>query len=75
MPLGMVLMYTFVFGSIFKARWSGIDGSTENMTAFFLAGLIVYQFLSEGFARAPSLVLDNRNYVTRVIFPLEMLSV
>jgi lipopolysaccharide transport system permease protein len=70
----MVLMYTFVFGSIFKARWSGIGGSTENMTAFFLAGLIVYQLLSDGVARAPSLVLDNKNYVTRVVFPLEILS-
>lgn len=74
-PLGMVLMYTFVFGSILKMRWSGINGSTENMTAFFLAGLIVHQLLSEGVARAPSLVLDNKNYVTRVVFPLEILSV
>jgi len=74
-PLGMVLMYTFVFGSIFKARWSGIGGSTENMTAFFLAGLVAHQLLSDGLARAPSLVLDNKNYVTRVVFPLEILSV
>ncbi|MBR1232025.1 ABC transporter permease [Bradyrhizobium sp. AUGA SZCCT0182] len=73
-PLGMVLMYTFVFGSIFKVRWSGISGSTESMTAFFLAGLIVHQFLSEVIARAPSLVLENKNYVTRVVFPLEILS-
>jgi len=74
-PLGMVLMYTFVFGSIFKARWAGISGSTENMTAFFLAGLIVHQFLSESVGRASSLVLDNQNYVTKVVFPLEVLAV
>lgn len=74
-PLGMVLMYTFVFGSIFKARWSGIGGSTENMTAFFLAGLVAHQLFSEAIARAPSLVLENKNYVTRVVFPLEILSV
>jgi lipopolysaccharide transport system permease protein len=74
-PLGMALIYTFVFGSIFKVRWSGIAGSTENMTAFFLAGLVAHQLLSEGVARAPSLVLENKNYVTRVVFPLEILSV
>jgi lipopolysaccharide transport system permease protein len=73
-PLGMVLMYTFVFGSIFKVRWSGIAGSTESMTAFFLTGLIMHQLLSEVVARAPSLVLENKNYVTRVVFPLEILS-
>jgi lipopolysaccharide transport system permease protein len=74
-PLGMVLMYTFVFGSIFKARWTGIGGSTENMTAFFLAGLVAHQLFSDCLARAPSLVLENKNYVTRVVFPLEILSV
>lgn len=74
-PLGMVLVYTFVFGSIFKTRWSGIGGSTENMTAFFLAGSVAYQLLSDAVGRAPSLVLDNKNYVTRVVFPLEILSV
>ncbi|MET4608596.1 lipopolysaccharide transport system permease protein [Bradyrhizobium sp. JR4.1] len=73
-PLGMVLMYTFVFGSIFKARWTGIGGSTESMTAFFLAGLVAHQLLSEGVARAPSLVLENKNYVTRVVFPIEILA-
>ncbi|MBR1133261.1 ABC transporter permease [Bradyrhizobium iriomotense] len=73
-PLGMVLMYTFVFGSILKMRWSGIDGSMENMTAFFLAGLIVHQLFSDCIARAPSLVLENKTYVTRVVFPLEILS-
>ncbi|MBY0382825.1 MAG: ABC transporter permease [Xanthobacteraceae bacterium] len=73
-PLGMVLMYTFVFGSVFKARWSGIGGSTESMTAFFLAGLITHQFLSESIGRASSLVLENKNYVTRVVFPLEILA-
>ncbi|MGY4598064.1 lipopolysaccharide transport system permease protein [Bradyrhizobium sp. GM22.5] len=45
------------------------------MTAFFLAGLIAHQFLSDAVGRAPSLVLDNKNYVTRVVFPLEILSV
>ncbi|QOZ43990.1 ABC transporter permease [Bradyrhizobium sp. CCBAU 53340] len=74
-PLGMVLMYSLVFGSIFKARWSGIGGSSESMTAFFLAGVIVHQFLGESVSRAPSLVLDNKNYVTRVVFPLEVLPV
>jgi len=72
-PLGMVLLYTLVFGTIFKARWPGTDG-TENMTAFFLAGLIPHQLMSESFSRAPSLILENKSYVTRVVFPVEILS-
>jgi len=73
MPLGMALMYTFVFGSILKTRWGGIDGSTESFAAFMLSGLVLHQFLGESIGRAPSLVLENQNYVTRVVFPLEVL--
>lgn len=72
-PLCMVLMYTFVFGSIFRVRWSGVEGSTETLASFVLTGLILHQFLSENIGRAPSLVLENRNFVTRVVFPLEVL--
>jgi lipopolysaccharide transport system permease protein len=74
-PIIMLLVYTFVFGVIFKARWTN---GTESQVAFALnlfAGLIVFNFFAECVNRAPSLIVNNVNYVKKVVFPLEILSV
>jgi lipopolysaccharide transport system permease protein len=75
-PLLMLLVYTFVFGVVFKARW-GTDGDTSR-TKFALVlftGLIVHSLLSECLVRAPELVVSQVNYVKKVVFPLEILPV
>lgn len=72
-PLLMLIVYTFVFGVVFKARWSpGSDSKIEFALVLF-AGLIVFSLFAECFARAPSLILSNVNYVKKVVFPLEIL--
>jgi len=73
-PLLMVLVFTFVFGEIFQARWAGSpnSGGMDFASALF-TGLLAYQFLSECLSRAPSLIVINANYVKKVVFPLEIL--
>lgn len=72
-PLLMLLVYTFVFSEVFKARWnSGSDSKTEFALVLF-AGLIVFNLFAECINRAPTLVLSNANYVKKVVFPLEIL--
>ena len=39
------------------------------------AGLIVFNLFSECITRAPSLIILNANYVTKIVFPLEVLPV
>ena len=73
-PVLMLTVYTFVFSVVFKAKW-GIGGE-ESKTSFALVlfvGLIVHGFLSEVLNRAPNLILNNVNYVKKVVFPLEIL--
>lgn len=76
-PLFMLAVYTFVFGTVFGARWT--PGQTTSSTTEFaivlFAGLIVFQLFSEVILRAPTLVLSNVNYVKKVVFPLEILPV
>ncbi len=74
-PLIMLAVYTFVFSVVFAARWGGHDGSTMEFGLILFAGLMVFNIFSECFGRAPSLVLDNVNYVKKVVFPLEILPV
>jgi lipopolysaccharide transport system permease protein len=75
-PLLLLVIFTFVFSVVFKAKW-GISVS-ENRVEFALAlfcGLLIFNVFSESINRAPGLILTNQNYVKKVIFPLEILPV
>lgn len=74
-PLLMLLIYTFVFSVVFKARWSGGTGSKVEFAVVLFSGLMVFNIFSECLNRAPSLILMNVNYVKKVVFPLEILPV
>lgn len=76
-PLVMLIVYTFVFSVIFKARW-GNELSDESQVGFALTlftGLIAFNIFSESISRAPTLIVSNPNYVKKVVFPLEILPV
>jgi lipopolysaccharide transport system permease protein len=76
-PVFMLIVYTFVFSEIFKARWGG-EGGDDSKTQFavvLFVGMIVQGLFSEVLNRAPSLILSNVNYVKKVVFPLEILPV
>lgn len=75
-PIFMLVVYTFVFSQIFKARWGG--GGYESKLQFAIVlfvGMIVLSLFSEALNRAPRLILSNVNYVKKVVFPIEILPV
>lgn len=75
-PVLMLVIYTFVFSVVFSARWGTTQGGNRADFAILLfIGLIVHGFFAECLNRAPSLVLQNVNFVKKVVFPLELLSV
>lgn len=72
-PVFMLVVYTFVFSVVFKARWGGGSGSKTEFALLLFAGLIVFNLFAECVNRAPNLIISNVNYVKKVIFPLEIL--
>ncbi|WP_439650461.1 ABC transporter permease [Pollutimonas nitritireducens] len=76
-PIFMLLVYTFVFAVVFKARWgaSNIEESRTLFAIVLFVGLIVHGLFAEVLNRAPGLIISNVNYVKKVIFPLEVLPV
>jgi lipopolysaccharide transport system permease protein len=72
-PVFMLVVYTFVFSVVFKARWSGGSDSKTEFALILFAGLIVFNLFAECFNRAPGLILANVSYVKKVVFPLEIL--
>lgn len=73
-PLLMLVIYSFVFSVVFKARW-GVDGyeSKTDFAIILFVGLLVHGMFAECVNRSPSLILSNVSYVKKVVFPIEIL--
>jgi len=74
-PVLMLAVYTFLFSVVFKARWLGGSDSKVEFALILFSGLLMFNLFSEVLNRAPGLILNNANYVKKVIFPLEILPV
>lgn len=73
-PLLMLGIYTFLFGVIFKSRWNEQVSGHFEFAIILFAGLNINSLYSECANRAPTLIIENTNFVKKVIFPLETLS-
>lgn len=75
-PLLMLGVYTLVFAGVLKARWvteGGGDSGTGAFAARLFLGLIVFQVLARVVGEAPALLRQNRSFVTKMVFPVEVL--
>jgi lipopolysaccharide transport system permease protein len=75
-PLCMLCVFGVVFGYIFQSKLGRFPQESKVDFALTLfSGLMIFDMLSECLGRAPTLILSNANYVTKVVFPLEILPV
>ena len=75
-PLLTALVFSFVFGTVFRSRWGAPgDAGGASFTVILLIGLAVHGMFAEAISRAPHLVVSNPSYVKKVVFPLELLAV
>jgi len=73
-PIFMLMVYTFVFSFIFKARWGvGNEESKVGFAITLFVGMIVHGLFAECINQSPNLILSNANYVKKIVFPLEIL--
>jgi lipopolysaccharide transport system permease protein len=74
-PLLMLVVYTIVFGFIFGGSY-GHPGETKvQFTLGLFCGLLLWDIIAGSIVAAPGLIVGNANFVTKVIFPLEILSI
>ena len=66
--------YFFVFGVVLRTRF-GPDQSSTSFALYFLAGMLPWLAFTEPAGRAPHVILEHRNFVKKLIFPLETLPV
>lgn len=73
-PLLLMATYFFVFGIVLRARFQG-DPSRAGFVLYFLCGMLPWLAFSEAAGRAPFVILEYRNFVKKLVFPLETLPV
>ncbi|WP_325437920.1 ABC transporter permease [Pseudomonas nitroreducens] len=72
-PLAMLMVYSFVFGTVFKARWGAVTTDSQNYTVLLFVGMLCHGLFAECLGKSATLVVSNSNYVKKVIFPLDIL--
>ncbi len=73
-PLLLMATYFFVFGVVLRTRF-GPDQSSTGFALYFLAGMLPWLAFSEPAGRASHVILEHRNFVKKLIFPLDILPV
>jgi lipopolysaccharide transport system permease protein len=73
-PLFMLVIFAFVFGQVFQARWPQQDGNTPFWLLLF-SGLITFNLFAETVSRAPGAVRSYPSFVKKIIFPVHILPV
>jgi len=73
-PLLLMVTYFFVFGIVLRTRFTH-DPSRSGFVLYFLAGMLPWLAFSEAAGRAPFVILEHRNFVKKLVFPLETLPV
>ncbi len=73
-PLLLMATYFFVFGVVLQARFGG-DPSRTGFALYFLTGMLPWLAFSEAAGRSASVILEHRNFVKKLVFPVEVLPV
>ena len=76
-PAILILTYTLVFGMVFKVKVPfarASDTSNLEFGLFLFSGLLIFTVFSDVVSRSTSLIVSRPNFVKKVVFPLEILS-
>jgi lipopolysaccharide transport system permease protein len=71
-PLILMLTYFFVFGVVLQTRFPN-DPTSSGFALYFLAGMLPWLAFSEAAGRAPTVLLEHRNFIKKLVFPVETL--
>jgi lipopolysaccharide transport system permease protein len=74
-PMLLLVSYQVVFSQVFPTRWPEAVGERPPpFSLMVFSGILVFGLFAECIGRAPSLIQGQRNFVKRIVFPLECLA-
>lgn len=73
-PIALAIMFTLVFSVVFKSKLPpGRNSGLTSFPLFLLAGLLPWNFVSNGINGSIGALVSNSNLVKKVYFPREIL--
>jgi lipopolysaccharide transport system permease protein len=72
-PVASMLAYILVFSIIIRMQVTVEEVGTNVYWIYFLTGLFPWLIFSEGISKATSVINNNANLVTKVVFPVVLL--
>ena len=73
-PLLMLLIYSFVFSIVFKAKWNHPGAEDANFGIILFSGMIIHALFAEPMVLSASSITGSAQYVKKVVFPLEVIA-
>lgn len=73
-PAFMICVYTVTFSLIMKVRF-GSDDSPSSFVLYLFCGMLPWLAFSEALSRSSTVILENSNFVKKLVFPTQILPV
>jgi lipopolysaccharide transport system permease protein len=73
-PLMLMMTYFFIFGLVLHQKFNANDQPTDYVI-YFLAGMLPWLAFSEAVGRSPTILVEYRNFIKKLRFPVETLPV
>ena len=73
-PLLLMLTYFFIFGIVLQQKFNANDTPLDYVL-YFLAGMLPWLAFSEAVGRSPTILIEYRNFIKKLRFPVETLPV
>ena len=73
-PLLMLLVYSFIFSVVFKAKWDHPGAEDANFGVILFSGMIIHALFTEPMVLSAHAITGNAQYVKKVVFPLEIMA-
>lgn len=73
-PAFMLGVYTVTFSLIMNVRF-GAENSPSSFVLYLFCGMLPWMAFSEALARSSTVILDNANFVKKLVFPTQILPV
>ena len=72
-PLSQILIYFFLFSMVLRVQIPKAEEGTDSFVLFFLSGLFPWMAFNEAVMRSATILLENANLITKVVFPSGLL--
>jgi homopolymeric O-antigen transport system permease protein len=73
-PAFMICVYTVTFSLIMNVRF-GTDASPTSFVLYLFCGMLPWLAFSESLSRSSTVVLENSNFVKKLVFPTQILPI